>query len=113
MSASDHGNSHHPPVTDVVNITLCDALDPEPRTQYVDVPSTVALSGGASGGDLCPSGGPHEFHHVSAENEKRDLSGGVQAIFMGTGGGVKAKNSRDKGQRVVLYCKKCGKHKTV
>jgi hypothetical protein len=46
---------------------------------------------------------------VSAENEKKSLVGGVKAMFMGTGGGVKAKNSNDKGQRVILYCRKCGK----
>jgi hypothetical protein len=46
---------------------------------------------------------------VAAENEKKSWAGGVKAMFMGTGGGAKAKNSNDKGQRVVLYCKKCQK----
>ena len=78
------------------------------------MPSEEALSGGASGGrDLCPGEGPHDFQHVSAENEKRVLSGGVKTMFMGTGGGAKAQNSREKGQRVILYCKKCGNDKTL
>jgi hypothetical protein len=83
-------------------------------------PSAGAPSGGASGGggggaaaDVCIGGGPHDFQHVSAENEKKSLSGGLKAMFMGTGGGAKAKNSSDKGQRVILYCRKCGKDKIL
>jgi hypothetical protein len=56
----------------------------------------------------CIDGGPHDFQHVAAENEKKSLVGGVKAMFMGTGGGAKAKSSSDKGQRVILYCRKCG-----
>jgi hypothetical protein len=79
-------------------------------------PSAGAASGGASGGgggDVCIGGGPHDFQHVSAENEKKSLFGGFKAMFMGTGGGATAENSSDTGQRVILYCKKCGKDKII
>ncbi len=62
---------------------------------------------------LCPAGGEHKFRNVSAENQKKALSGAVNATFMGTGGGVKAKHSSDEGQRVILYCEKCCKHVQV
>jgi len=68
-------------------------------------------SGG--GGNLCPGGGPHDFTHVSAQNEKKSISAGLKAIFVGTGGGANAKKSSDKGQRVILYCKKCGAEKIL
>ena len=64
-------------------------------------------------GITCLDGGAHDFQHVAAENEKKSLVGGVKAMFMGTGGGAKAKNSNDKGQRVILYCRKCGKSQAM
>ncbi len=61
----------------------------------------------------CVDGGPHDFQYVAAENEKKSLVGGCLAMFMGTGGGAKAKSSNDKGQRVILYCRKCGKSQAM
>ncbi len=66
-----------------------------------------------SAGNMCADGRPHDFQHVAAENEKKSQSGGLKAMFSGTGVGAKAKNSSDKGQRVILYCKKCASHFTA
>ena len=80
---------------------------------YVQVPVAITSTGHAEGITPCVDGGPHDFHDVTAQNEKKSLAGGVKAMFMGTGGGAKAKNSSDKGQRVILYCRKCGKSQAM
>ncbi len=90
-----HQNPYHPPQNTFAH-----------GHPYAQVPVAPAPAAGIT---PCVDGGPHDFHDVTAQNEKKSLAGGVQAMFIGTGGGAEAKNSSDKGQRVILYCRKCCK----
>jgi hypothetical protein len=98
-----HQNPYHPPQNAFAH------GHPYAQVQVSVAPAPAAPAAPAACITTCVDGGPHDTVHVAAENEKKSWAAGVKAMFMGTGGGAQAKNSNDKGQRVVLYCKKCQK----
>ncbi len=63
--------------------------------------------------DLCPAGGAHDFQQALARNDATDRGAGAKVGWMGFGGGVKGHSKHDRGDRVVLYCKKCGADKVL
>ncbi len=58
--------------------------------------------------DLCP---PHEFETRVLKNDATNRNGGLNASVapVGIGAGVNAQSEHDHGERLVIYCKKCGK----
>ena len=68
----------------------------------------------------CLDGGAHEFEAVSSKNhttqqsQAHGSSGQVLVFGCGGGGSSHTENSRahDRGERIVLFCKKCGFTKT-
>jgi hypothetical protein len=58
---------------------------------------------------LCVDGQAHNFMPVNARNEAIDRGAGLTAKFFGFGGGAKAKSKHDHGDRVLIFCTKCGK----
>ena len=47
---------------------------------------------------------------INARNEATDRGGGLSANAFGFGGGAEGHSKHDHGDRVVLYCTKCGQH---
>ena len=78
--------------------------------------SNVLQPSGGGGGDLCPAGGPHAFKALPVENEKKTRGGGLSLGAFGFGGGGfsgEVRGQDDRGQRVILYCERCGQAKTL
>ena len=56
---------------------------------------------------LCP---PHDFETRVLKNDATNRNGGLHASTpVGIGAGVNAQSEHDHGERLVIYCKKCGK----
>ena len=61
--------------------------------------------------DMCSDG--HDFQAVTARNDATDRGAGAKAGWFGFGAGAKGHSKHDHGDRVVLYCKKCGEAKKL
>lgn len=57
---------------------------------------------------LCVDGEAHNFQAAKARNDTTDRGAAVNAKAMGMGGGVSGHSKHDHGDRVVLFCSKCG-----
>ena len=56
----------------------------------------------------CHDGQAHDFRAHSAKNEYKERGLGVKAMLGGTGGGLQGQSKHDRGERIVIYCTKCG-----
>lgn len=57
---------------------------------------------------LCIDGLAHNFVTSQARNEATDRGGVLTAKMFGFGGGLKGSSKHDRGDRLVIYCTKCG-----
>ena len=57
---------------------------------------------------LCIDGLAHNFVSSQARNEATNRGGGLTAKVFGFGGGFKGYKKHDGGERLVIYCTKCG-----